>query len=112
MDKLEKIFELQEILNKRVGVKTNGFTEKEQIEWVLNYSRAIQQEASELVDSLPWKWWKKEQFFDKENAKMEVIDLFHFIVSTAQVLGMNADDFFSAYLEKNKINHSRQDNNY
>jgi dimeric dUTPase (all-alpha-NTP-PPase superfamily) len=36
----------------------------------------------------------------------------HFIISASLVLGLTADDFYNAYLEKNKINHNRQDSNY
>ncbi|MDR0740680.1 MAG: dUTPase [Puniceicoccales bacterium] len=112
MDKLEKMFELQEQLNARIGVHLRDLSEEEKIEWILKYSRAIQQELAELVDSVPWKWWKKQQHFDEENAKVEVIDLMHFIISAGQVLGLTADDFYNAYLEKNVINHRRQDSGY
>jgi dimeric dUTPase (all-alpha-NTP-PPase superfamily) len=112
MDKLEKMFELQEQLNGRIGVHLRDLSDEEKIEWILKYSRAIQQELAELVDSVPWKWWKKQQHFDEENAKVEVIDLMHFIISAGQVLGLTADDFYNAYLEKNAINHRRQDSGY
>ena len=78
MDKLTQIFEMQEELNARIGVNLKGIDEKEQIKWVLNYTRAMQQEMAELTDSVPWKWWAKYQEFDKQNARVEVIDLFHF----------------------------------
>jgi len=65
-----------------------------------------------LTDSVPWKWWAKYQEFDKQNARVEVIDLFHFLVSLAQTLGMTADDVFDAYVAKNKVNHQRQDSGY
>lgn len=112
MDKLTQIFEMQEELNARIGVNLKGIDEKEQTKWVLNYTRAMQQEMAELTDSVPWKWWAKYQEFDKQNARVEVIDLFHFLVSLAQTLGMTADDVFDAYIAKNKVNHQRQDSGY
>lgn len=112
MDKLEQIFSMQEELNERIGVMTPEMDEQAKIEWVLNYSRAMQQELAELIDSVPWKWWAKYQKFDEQNARVEVIDLFHFLISLAQVLGMSADDVLGAYLKKNKINHDRQDSGY
>ncbi len=112
MDKLEEIFSMQEALNRRIGVETAGMGEEEQTRWVLNYTRAMQQELAELVDSVPWKWWAKYQTFDAQNARVEVVDLFHFLVSLAQVLGMSADDVHQAYLKKNKVNHQRQDSGY
>jgi dimeric dUTPase (all-alpha-NTP-PPase superfamily) len=112
MDKLEEIFSLQDELNSRIGVVTQGLDDEEQRKWILNYVRAMQQELAELTDSVPWKWWAKYQEFDKQNARVEVVDLFHFLISLAQVLGMSADDVYDAYLKKNKVNHERQDSGY
>ena len=112
MDKLEEIFSLQDELNSRIGVVTQGLDDEEQRKWILNYIRAMQQELAELTDSVPWKWWAKYQEFDKQNAWVEVVDLFHFLISLAQVLGMSADDVYDAYLKKNKVNHQRQDSGY
>jgi len=88
MDKLDNIFEMQDELNQRIGVNTDGLSEEEKTKWVLNYTRAMQQEMSELIDSVPWKWWAKYQEFDDQNAKVEIIGLFHFLISLAQVMGM------------------------
>lgn len=112
MDKFDEIFGLQEKLNERIGVSLKDLPEEEQIRWVLNYTRAMQQEIAELIDSVPWKWWARYQEFDKQNARVEVVDLFHFLVSAAQVLGMSADDVYQAYLKKNQVNHSRQEEGY
>ncbi|MBU4200450.1 MAG: dUTPase [Verrucomicrobia bacterium] len=111
-DMLEDIFRLQGELNKRIGVDTLAMPESRQPEWVLNYCRAMSQEVAELTDSVPWKWWAKYQQFDKQNARVEVVDLFHFLVSLAQVLGMSAQDIHLAYIQKNKVNVKRQDSGY
>ena len=112
MDKLTQIFEMQEELNSRIGVDLKNIDQEEKTRWILNYTRAMQQELAELTDSVPWKWWAKYQEFDEQNAKVEVVDLFHFLVSLAQTLGMTADDVFDAYIAKNKVNHLRQDSGY
>ena len=111
-DKLEEIFRLQEALNRRIGVDTHTMTDKQRQEWVLNYCRALTQEVAELTDSVPWKWWAKYQKFDKQNARVEVIDLLHFLISIAQVLEMTPDDFYEAYTKKHKVNLARQDSGY
>jgi len=41
-----------------------------------------------------------------------VVDLFHFLISLAQVLGMSADDVFNSYVKKNEVNFQRQDSGY
>ena len=111
-DKLEEIFRLQEALNKRIGVDTTAMTEEEKTKWILNYTRAMSQEMAELIDSVSWKWWAKYQKFDEQNARVEIVDLFHFLVSMAQVLGMTADDIFAAYQQKHEVNLKRQESGY
>ena len=112
MDKLDTIFEMQDTLNQRIGVVTENLTEEEKTKWVLNYTRAMQQEIAELIDSVPWKWWAKYQEFDEQNAKVEIVDLFHFLISLAQVMGMTPDDVYNAYVKKNQVNHNRQESGY
>ncbi len=103
---------MQEALNARIGVHTAGMSEEEQAKWLLNYSRAMSQEMAELIDSVPWKWWAKYQKFDAQNARVEVVDMFHFLISMAQVLGMSAEDVFTAYVKKNEVNFKRQKEGY
>ena len=103
---------MQQALNQRIGVNTDSMTEEEKTKWILNYCRAMSQEMAELTDSVPWKWWAKYQKFDEQNARVEVVDLFHFLISMAQVLGMSADDVFNAYVKKNEVNFKRQDSGY
>jgi len=112
MDKFEEIFRMQTALNSRIGVNLPPASDEEKAKWILNYTRALQQETAELIDSVPWKWWAKYQKFDEQNAKVEVVDLFHFLVSLAQTLGMSADDVYQAYVKKNAVNHQRQDSGY
>ena len=111
-DMLQEMFRMQAELNKRIGVDTSNMSEEDQQKWVLNYTRAMTQELAELVDSVPWKWWAKYQEFDKQNAKVEVADLFHFLISLAQVLDMKPEDIYSVYLQKNEVNFKRQDSGY
>ena len=111
-DQLRELFRMQHALNQRIGVHTDTLTEEEKTKWILNYSRAMAQEMAELIDSVPWKWWAKYQKFDEQNARVEVVDLFHFLISMAQVLGMSADDVFNAYVKKNEVNFKRQESGY
>jgi len=111
-DQLREMFRMQKALNERIGVKTDAMTDEEKTKWLLNYCRAMSQELAELTDSVPWKWWAKYQNFDQQNARVEVVDLFHFLISAAQVLGMSADDVYNSYLKKNEVNFKRQDHGY
>jgi dimeric dUTPase (all-alpha-NTP-PPase superfamily) len=112
MDILKDMFEKQAELNRRIGVNTTETPEAEQPQWILNYCRAMSQELAELTDSVPWKWWAKYQTYNKQNARVEIVDLFHFLISLAQVAGLTAEDVHRLYLEKNKVNFERQDSGY
>jgi dimeric dUTPase (all-alpha-NTP-PPase superfamily) len=46
----------------------------------LNWNSAIIAESGEMLDSLGYKWWKKQEV-DMDNAKVEAIDLLHFVIS-------------------------------
>ena len=111
-DQLRELFRMQKALNERIGVHTDGMSDEDKTKWLLNYCRAMSQEIAELTDSVPWKWWAKYQKYDELNARVEVVDLFHFLISLAQVLGMTADDVFNAYMKKNQVNFQRQETGY
>jgi dimeric dUTPase (all-alpha-NTP-PPase superfamily) len=112
VDQFRELFRMQEALNERIGVHTREMNEEEKTKWILNYALAMRQEIAELTDSVPWKWWAKYQKFDEQNVRVEIVDLFHFLISLAQVAGMSADDVFQAYCKKNEVNFKRQESGY
>jgi dimeric dUTPase (all-alpha-NTP-PPase superfamily) len=74
----------------------------------------MQQEMAELTDSVSLEMvgeisevrWAKRTCQKSSN-------LFHFLISIAQVLGMSAEDVYQAdLLKKNAVNHQRQDSGY
>jgi dimeric dUTPase (all-alpha-NTP-PPase superfamily) len=73
---------------------------------------AIIHEAVELQRLTNWKWWKKMMEFDENEAKEELIDIWHFVVDASIELGMMPQDILDEYLEKNQINKDRQKNRY
>ena len=40
---------MQKSLNERIGVQTDGMSDQQKTEWVLNYCRAMSQEIAELT---------------------------------------------------------------
>jgi diadenosine tetraphosphatase ApaH/serine/threonine PP2A family protein phosphatase/NTP pyrophosphatase (non-canonical NTP hydrolase) len=111
-DKLAGIFYLQKLLNKRIGVDTDKMTEAERQQWMLKYCRAMIQEVAELTDCVPWKWWASYQKFDKQNARVEIVDLLHFLISLAQVMEITPEELFEAYTKKHAVNLNRQESGY
>ena len=77
----------------------------------LQFELALRKESAEAIDSLNWKWWKKDEE-DWDNIKIELVDMLHFWVSMCTVAGIDADDVIDLYLKKNKLNHKRQDEGY
>ena len=80
----EQIYEMVTLQN-NLNVKTNGENWKSGVTKdgkVINWDTAILTEATELIDSFAWKWWKNiETPDDIENAKIEVTDIWHFMIS-------------------------------
>jgi dimeric dUTPase (all-alpha-NTP-PPase superfamily) len=73
---------------------------------------AIIHEAVELQRLTNWKWWKRIVEFDQDQAKEELIDIWHFVIDASIELGMTPHDILAAYIAKNQINKDRQKNGY
>ena len=111
-DRLAELFRLQKQLNKRIGVDTERMSKAKRQQWVLNYCRAMSQEVAELTDCVPWKWWANYQKFDRQNARVEIVDLLHFLISLAQVMEITPEELFEAYMKKHRVNFTRQESGY
>lgn len=49
---------------------------------IINWKRCIYMELAEAIDSVSWKHWKNiEGWIDYENFKIEMIDIWHFVMS-------------------------------
>jgi len=116
MNRILQMLELQQELNDatngknwEVGLTKNG----KKIDW----RRCIYLEAAELIESYPWKHWKNiDASPDYENIKIEIVDIWHFIMSEAlrlykvENLGSISDiattitsmQGFDSFLEENK----------
>ena len=73
---------------------------------------AIIHEAAELQRTTNWKWWKNPTKFDSEEAKEELIDIWHFVLQATIELDMTPDDIVEYYSKKNRINKKRKKMNY
>jgi len=115
MDKILLMIQLQAQLNESTngedwikGITKNGKT--------INWRRCIYMECAEMVDSFSWKHWKSiNQEPDWDNLQIEVIDVWHSIISLAieeyakqmkgniDVLALNISQFptFENILEPN-----------
>ena len=108
-DRLDSIFALQkglaDIMNlDRYPKDTEGK--------VAALCTAIIHEAVELQRTTNWKWWKKPVSFNKDEAKEELIDIWHFVVQASLELGLTPKDILDEYQRKNEINRERQRSGY
>jgi len=81
LEYIKEMFLLQQKLNDETNGLgwENGYTENGKI---INWKRCIYMECAELIDSFNWKHWKDiEKPIDWENAVIEIVDIWHFIIS-------------------------------
>lgn len=83
MDKILLMLQLQASLNEATNGEewTKGITKNNK---VINWKRCIYMECAEMIDSFSWKHWKNiDQEADWANLQIEVVDVWHFIMSLA-----------------------------
>lgn len=83
MDKILLMLQLQAQLNDATNGEdwTKGTTKNGK---TINWKRCIYMECAEMIDSFSWKHWKSiHQEPDWDNLQIEVVDVWHFIMSLA-----------------------------
>lgn len=71
---------------------------------------ALLQEASEALNELDWKPWKKVEP-NLQAYREELADIGIFLLLTSKLAGMNLDDLFIQMYEKHLYNLTRKDHN-
>lgn len=66
----------------QVQNRTNAIVNPDWLKAGYQWERAIMVESVELLDHVGWKWWKKQEM-DLEQAQIEFIDIWHFVLSFA-----------------------------
>ena len=110
---LQEIFDEQIRLNEKINPELYTEISDPEIkrQRFLQFELALRQESAEAIDSLNWKWWKKDDD-DWGNIKIELVDMLHFWVSMCTIAGLDADEVINLYLKKNQLNHKRQNEGY
>jgi len=120
---LAEMYKLQAELNRRIGHDTEALRDSfdpQRAGLLLNdYIMAAANELEELRNCTFWKHWCQEakdgrrfELHDLQNARVEVIDLFFFVISMAQCVGLSAEEVFDLYKQKLDVNHARQAGGY
>jgi len=108
-DKLDEIFKLQKNLEKMMNLDRYPKDIQGKISALCT---AIIHEAVELQRTTSWKWWKRPTPFDEDEAREELIDIWHFVVQASLELNMSPEDILKEYQKKNQINRQRQLDGY
>lgn len=98
VEKINEVLDLQDKFNKVV----NPDWQKADYE----FYRAVWLEMAEFIEHVgTWKWWKKAQPGDREQAVLELVDVFHFVLSDAILHQRNAQTILGAYNQALKRKH-------
>ena len=108
-DRLDSIFALQKGLADMMNLDRYP---KDTEGKVAALCTAMIHEAVELQRLTNWKWWKTPTSFNKDEAKEELIDIWHFVVQASLELGLTPEDILDEYKRKNEINRERQRTGY
>lgn len=109
MDKLEKLIEMQRDLASVLASPRYPSKAEDRISLLCT---AIIHEAIELQRLTNWKWWKNPTDFNIEDAKEELIDIWHFVLQATIELNMTPEDILKYYSKKNNLNKERKKMNY
>ena len=108
-DRLDSIFSMQKGLSDMMDL--NRYP-KDTESKVSALCTAIMHEAVELQRTTNWKWWKTPTEFNEDEAREELIDIWHFVVQASLELNLTPDDILKEYERKNEINRQRQKDGY
>ena len=108
-DRLDSIFSLQKGLTDMMNLDRYPKNTDEKVSALCT---AIIHEAVELQRLTNWKWWKTPTEFNEEEAREELIDIWHFVVQASLELNLTPDDILKEYEKKNEINRQRQKDGY
>lgn len=110
---LEDIFELQIAFQKFLGNNFHAsINSKENIELIKNQTLAIIDEVMESLREIPWKPWKNDNLINLKKYRIELIDIFHFLINLFLLAGMTPQMVWDYFKEKNDINIRRQKDGY
>ena len=109
---LKEMFDLQVDFQSRVCDFPVFNIQKEHIDYIRSQTLACIDELMEALHNTPWKPWKKNQKFDREKFKEELVDVWHFLINLTLASGMGPTSLYQRFIKKNKENNKRQDEGY
>lgn len=108
-DRLDRIFGLQRGLADMMNLDRYPADAEGRVSALCT---AIMHEAVELQRTTNWKWWKAPTGFNRQEAREELIDIWHFVIQASIELDLTPEDIMQEYRKKNDINRQRQRDGY
>lgn len=113
MDRLAEMLKLQRELQARInGYDVDEQSQEQRIDNISLNVLATTDELHELLKEIGWKPWATSKHINYVEAQQELVDVWHFVMNLMLHLGMTAEDLWTGYLKKNKVNFQRQDEGY
>lgn len=113
-DRLQHLFQLQRELQERLG--NSLAIEKDwngsKARYISDMILCTTDELHEALREIPWKSWSKNPHLDLPAFRDELIDAWHFMINLTLASGMDVEQFYSRFTNKNKENHARQNEGY
>jgi len=94
----------------RIPVEMNSYTGQDQIRQRFFWTIVEICEAVDCLKNKPWKQTMVET--DVDHFREEVADALHFFIEGCILAGITAEDLFSLYMRKSKVNKFRQRSKY
>jgi len=114
-DKLDMLFDIQYDFQNELENLERIKDPKMKQEFVNQTILALHEEAVEAMKESAYKnpnyvefGWKKQQEWNEDNFKEEIIDLMHFVINLCVAVNMKSDEFYKIFINKNKKNRLRQ----
>ena len=106
---LVKMFNLIEEYHKTLGYHMRDTDLPERMENVRNGGLALTMEVAELIDSFPWKPWRKpyDQPYDLSNAKVEIVDIIFFLGYIMEAMDILPEELEIVFESKLRENYDR-----
>lgn len=117
MDLFVRMLQLQERLQaESYSYNFQRMRSPDRVEYIKNMKLALEAELQEALDETGWKPWATRREINREAYLAELVDVWHFLMNMFLVLGDTpeelADEIFTVYCRKNKINERRQREGY
>lgn len=120
-NKLEVMMEMQKKFQENIGFNFEEMTPKEKSAYIKEMHLWVVDEMSEGLHELKYakgwskkydSWTEEETKLRDDNFKDEMVDAFHFFMNILIATGMDANELYERYLNKNEINIERQNTGY